>query len=382
MWKRLLAVLAVLAVLIFLLYYDQLREEPRKVSGFVEADEIRLGSRVGGRVAQVEARCQEGNRVRAGELLVSLEEFDLGARRAEAEAHLAAKQAERDRLKNGFRAEEVAQAKAKVDRLTALAKKLRDGPRAEEIQAARAKVGLATAQLDRARKTYDRLAPYFMAKGDDQTTRPVRREDFDRAEEELKVAEKNKEVYEQELQLLVKGTRAEDIAAATAELEEAREAYNLVRHGYRAEDIRQAEAAVQAAESALKAVEAQLRELQIVAPVSGVIEAVELQPGDLVSPGAPVLSLLDTSRLWVRAYVPEDCLQLKLNDEVTVTVDSFPGEEFRGRIGFISSQAEFTPNNVQTPEERSKQVFRIKVTLLEGLDKLRPGMPADVWLKR
>jgi hypothetical protein len=93
-----------------------------------------------------------------------------------------------------------------------------------------------------------------------------------------------------------------------------------------------------------------------------------------------VLSILDVSHLWVRAYVPENRLSFRLNDEVRVVADNF-STAFRGRISFLASQAEFTPNNVQTPEERSKQVFRIKVTLVDGLDQLRPGMPADVLLE-
>ena len=76
--------------------------------------------------------------------------------------------------------------------------------------------------------------------------------------------------------------------------------------------------------------------------------------------------------------MPENRLDFRLNDEVVVVADSYQGDQFRGRITFVASQAEFTPNNVQTPEERSKQVFRIKVTLLSGQDKLRPGMPVDV----
>ena len=123
-----------------------------------------------------------------------------------------------------------------------------------------------------------------------------------------------------------------------------------------------------------------LAELKILAPVTGIIEAVELQPGDLVMSNAPVLSLMDTSHLWVRAYVPESYLHLQLGHAADISVDGFPGRRFRGKITFISRQAEFTPRNVQTPEERSKQVFRIKVTLEEGLEELRPGMAADVWL--
>jgi multidrug resistance efflux pump len=106
-----------------------------------------------------------------------------------------------------------------------------------------------------------------------------------------------------------------------------------------------------------------------------------LQPGDLVFANAPAVSLIDMQRVWVRAYVPEDRLDLALGDRLPVTVDSYPGKRFTGEITFISRQAEFTPSNVQTPEERSKQVFRVKVTLVDGLDQLRPGMAADVWLE-
>lgn len=93
-----------------------------------------------------------------------------------------------------------------------------------------------------------------------------------------------------------------------------------------------------------------------------------------------MLSILDTSRVWVRAYVPEDRLDLRRKQEVVVTVDSYPGERFTGVVTFISDEAQFTPSNVQTMDERVKQVFRIKVTLRADLQKLKPGMAADVWL--
>jgi len=112
-----------------------------------------------------------------------------------------------------------------------------------------------------------------------------------------------------------------------------------------------------------------------------VIEAVELQPGDLVAPNAPVISIMDTSHLWVRAYVPENRLNIQPDQKVRISVDSYPGETFAAHISFIARQAEFTPGNVQTPEDRSQQVFRIKVTIDEGLDRVRPGMVTDVWLE-
>ena len=93
-----------------------------------------------------------------------------------------------------------------------------------------------------------------------------------------------------------------------------------------------------------------------------------------------MLSVLDLGKLWVRAYVPEDRLDLELGQPVSISVDSYPGRTFAGHVSFIARQAEFTPGNVQTPEERSRQVFRIKIELDAGDGELRPGMIADVWL--
>lgn len=372
MFVRLVAVAMIALGLLALLAFSQAGQEPLKVSGFVEADDIRLGSRVGGRVAEV--LCEEGEAVVAGRVLIRLEAFDLGDRRAQAEANLQAEQANLQRLQNGYRQEEIAQAKARVDRLSAITKKLRAGPLPEEVRASEARVALARAQQERAKTSYERVVALFR-----RESGTVSREDVDRATEELRVAEENLKVRQEELQLLVTGTpRAEDIAAAEAELEEATQAWQLVSSGSRAEDIAAAAAAVAAARAARDAVDVQMQELEIKAPVHATVDAVELRKGDLVAANAPVLSLIDTSRLWVRAYVPENRLDFRLNDEVLVQADSFPGEPFRGRITFVASQAEFTPNNVQTPDERSKQVFRIKVTLLGGQDRLRPGMPVDV----
>jgi multidrug resistance efflux pump len=188
-------------------------------------------------------------------------------------------------------------------------------------------------------------------------------------------------VRQEQLALLTEGTRPEDIEQARAQLTEAEQLWQLRVHGYQPEEIAEAAAAVQAAEAALHALDRHIAELTIRAPVDGIVEATALHTGDLVAANAPVLSLIDTRTLWVRTYVPENHLNLQLGQAVRVTVDSFPGRAFAGRLAFVARQAEFTPGNVQTPEDRSQQVFRIKVNLIEGLDVLRPGMAADVWLE-
>lgn len=341
-----------------------------KVSGFVEAYEIRIGSRVGGRVQKVVI--DEGANVKKGDLLVALEPFDLNERRAQAQSELAARTADYEKVMKGYRAEEIAQAKATYDQLAAQLAELEHGPRAPEIAAAEAQVRLADAQLVFAQQQLDRVERTFARNAATQ-------DDMDQATTTLRVARATLESRQSDLTLLKEGTRPEQIEQAKAKLEEVRQAWLMRQNGYRTEEKAEAKAAAEAAQAALKAIEQQIAELNVVAPLDSVVEAVDLRPGDMIAPNAPVLSLLDKSRLWIRAYVPENHMGVTIDQPVWVTVDSFPNEKFRGNITYVSRQAEFTPNNVQTPDERSKQVFRIRVTLDEGLDRLRSGMSADVW---
>jgi multidrug resistance efflux pump len=368
---RIAVIVAVAIGLAAALFWSQRSPAQLKVSGFLEADEIRVGSRIGGRVKTVTA--VEGQHVSPGQLLLELEPFDLEELRNQAAATLAERVAEYEKRKAGNRPEEVAQAKAKAQQLEAHLAALEHGPREQEIAAAAAQLDLANAELKLASLKHTRAENLF-ARG------AMARGEYDQVASELSVAQANVRVRQANLDLLKAGTRPEEIDQARAQLREAQEAAKLVESGYRAEEIAEAKAAVDAARAALAAVERQLAELRLVAPVEGEIEAVDLQPGDLVAANAPAVSLIDLGSLWVRAYVPENLLAIHVGQELPVSVDSYPGRTFRGQITFIARQAEFTPGNVQTPEERSKQVFRIKVALLEGKDLLRPGMAADVRL--
>lgn len=371
MATRVLPVLLVVLGLGALIAYSKFRPTPDRVSGFIEADEIRLGSRVGGRVQEVHV--EEGQRVKPGEVLIQLEPFDLLADRSEAEATLAAREADLSRLKAGLRTEEVAQAKARYERLQAMLDELVAGPRPQEIDAAKARLGVAEAQLKLGQENFRRVTRLV-------ETNATTQENLDRATEQLEAAQGSLAAQQEELKLLEAGTREESLRAAKAQAEEARQAWELAKKGYREEEIAQALAARDAAAAALDAIKLRIDELAIRSQTAGVVEALELQPGDLAPAGSPVLSVMDDGHLWVRAYVPENRLDLKLGQKMWVTVDSFPNKRFAAELSFISRQAEFTPSNVQTAEERVKQVFRIKVDLREGLDVLRAGMAADVWL--
>ncbi len=370
MGKRWLLLPLVLALLLLALYGSQRRVEPFHVSGFLEADEIRVGSRVGGRVAAVHV--EEGARVQPGQVLVELEPYDLLERRAERAAHVERARARLARAEAGFRPEEIAQGRARVEALSARLARLVSGPRKQEIEAARARVEAASAAQELAELEEARTRSLVQ----DQI-RSV--EALDRSQALLKAARAEVRSSSEQLALLEEGSRAEEMAEARAELAEAQAALALLEGGERAEDIAAARAELEAEQAALRALERSLEELVIRSPADAVVEALSLQPGDLVAPLAPVVALRDTTTLRVRAYVPQGSLDFTVGASARVTVDAYPDRRFAARITFVAPAAEFTPSNVQTPEERSQQVFRIRATLSEGLDLLRPGVSADVW---
>jgi len=369
--RRALWILPLALITVAALVWSQRRAEPFFVSGFVEADETRVGSPVGGRVREV--LVSEGQRVTAGQHLVRLEPFDLTERLRQAEANLAARQAVLAKLEAGFRTEEVQQARARRDRHKAVLERLVAGPRPLEIQILQDKLELARADLVNAESEHARMRKLH------EEGRAATQE-MDNAIRLLATAQARFAVARDELALAKEGTRAEEIAEAQAALAEAEQALALLEAGYRPEEIAESRANVEAAEALMAAIQRQIEELTILAPMDGVVEAVDLLPGDLLAAGAPVISLLDTGRLYVRAYVPQNRLHVAVGQNVAVRVDSYRGRRFGGRVTFVSREAEFTPSNAQTPEERSKLVFRIKVALVEGLDVLRAGMAADVLL--
>jgi multidrug resistance efflux pump len=202
-------VVLVVAVLLMgaALVWSQRRAAPFKVSGFLEADEIRVGSRVGGRVARVAV--EEGQRVRAGDVLVELDPYDLKERRSEAAAQVAARKAEFQRLSSGFRPEEIAQAKARKDQAEANLARLVAGPRPEEIAAAEARVREAEAGLELAQTDYERVRKSI----ESGAASP---DEMSRATENQKSAAAILDARKQELAELKAGYRTEEVAEARA----------------------------------------------------------------------------------------------------------------------------------------------------------------------
>jgi HlyD family secretion protein len=193
--------------------------------------------------------------------------------------------------------------------------------------------------------------------------------------------------YERQAQLLERTLTSQQqvdsakagLDAAVARVRAAREARDLLIGGSRHEDILQAEAQLKVAEAQLRLLERQLDDATLVAPVNAVVRARLLEPGDMASPERPVLSLAIMNPKWVRAYVSEiDLGRVREGLEAYAEVDAFPDRRYPGRIGFISSVAEFTPKNVETEDLRTSLVYEVRVLVEDAADELRLGMPATV----
>jgi len=265
---------------------------------------------------------QEGDRVRAGQVLAKLDTRRLLPEVAQVEAQAAAQREVVARLHHGNRPEEVAQARANVES--------------------------ARADADNAQHHYDRLLSLA-------SNQIVSRQDVDNAKDALDVAQAKLVVSEKALALEVAGPRQEDIA--------------------------QAEDQLRADEAELALLRQQLADAVLVAPSNAVVRSRLMEPGEMASPGKPVFSLAITDPKWVRAYVAEpDVGKLHSGMSASIAVDAFPGRRFSGWVGFISSVAEFTPKEVQTEALRPSLVYEVRVFVRDSVDALRLGMPATVYL--
>jgi membrane fusion protein YbhG len=342
-------------------------------SGTVETREIQIGSKVGGRVTQVPV--EEGQMVKAGTTLVRFECDELKAQQTQAEASLAQAQADMERMVRGNRPEEIEQAQATAKASEAAFESARNGPREQEIEQAQADFAAATAEATNAEVFFQRMEKLA-------ATDTISRQQFDDARDKRDAAAQRAESAKQRLALLQAGTRVEDLNAAEARSRQAQAAAVLAKKGFRKEDIDAARGRLQEAQGRVAELDARLREAELFAPADAVIEVVSVRPGDLVPAGRIVMTMLESSQLWVKVYVPEiDLAGVHVGQGAAVRVDGFGGRPFAGHVGQIASQAEFLPRNVQTKSDREHQVFGVKVYVDNPQQVLKSGMSATVHLQ-
>ncbi len=340
--------------------------------GIVEIQEVRLGSKVGGRVLSVLA--QEGEMVYPGRELVIFEAPELVATRNQLKAKVDQAEAEYAKALKGPREEEIAAAKAAAAAALARYEKMKDGYRKEEKAQANSDLEAATAELKQANEELARSTRLYQEKS-------VARADYD-----VSVGTRDKALgrfnaVKARAEMLNLGNRQEDKNESQAEWQRSQALADELERGTREEDKALAKAKVDEARAKLEEAEVNLREAVVKVPDNlgkAVVEVMAVRPGDLIPAGQPVVRVLRADDMWVKIFVPETKLDLvPLHKEVEVAIDS-PRRVFKGRVQQKANSSEFTPRNVQSSEERRYQVFAVKVKVDDAQGVLNAGMAAEV----
>jgi HlyD family secretion protein len=354
-----------------------------KASGRIEVTEVNVSSKVTGRVAVLHV--DEGADVKRGDPVATLAGEELEAQLRQAHATLQSTEAKLGQARIALRVEPItvqSQIRQAEEGLRAAEERLRMlkiGSRVQEIEEGRANVNQALARQEIARLTRDRFRG-LLADG------AISKQDFDRTETDLQAADAAVRAARERLSLLEEGARAEDIRMAQAERDRAAAALDAARAAAASVDIRQqevrvAEAAVREARANAERLATQVAELRVFAPLDATVLTKAAEPGEVIAANKPILLLGDLDHPWIKVYVPETALgKIRLGDTARVFIDSFPGQAFPGQVTWISDQAEFTPKNIQTAEERVNLVYAVKISIQNAQRRLKAGMPADAEL--
>ncbi len=380
-----------------------------EASGTIEAEDVTITAILGGRVLDV--LVDEGDEVDSGAVLVKQDTAKLNAQRKEAEAAIATAKANLASVKAGAREEDIAVAEARVAQAEAAHEMAEQGWRdlvavrdnqydlELEIANVESQVEQLTHQITQTKAQIAGLhVDYERYRGDGSAQGKALFESYGKQIQAMQYAISvtlvNIDGARQSLRDLTdirdnplnlnasvneaRG-RADEAEAAVAV---ARAALADLKAGATPEAIAVAKAQVRRAQASLKSIEAYEDKMTLRAPMGGIVTSRAIEPGEMAQAGAPLLTVADLDNVTLTVYVPEDRYgRLRLGQDVEVTVDSFPVETFEGKITHIADEAEFTPKNVQTQEERVNTVFAVEIKLPNAEHKLKPGMPADAVMR-
>ncbi len=353
-------------------------------SGTIEARDADISFQVTGRVSDIYV--DEGERVEKGQTIMRLEPSEFEARLEQARASLEASEKELEQLTveldvaRSVLPSDVKRAEAGVDALRATLKELETGYRQQDVEKGRLAMLSAETAMQIALRDKERADTLFRDKIISEKERDNAHLLYD---SRLRGYEQAKESYAQ----LKEGYRTENIQAARSRVNEGeaqlRQANkNLEKINALSIQVEAAGARVKASEASLRLAEIQMSYSILKAPFSGVITGRNVEPGELVSVGREVISMADLSNVDLKIYVDEKSIgRVKQGQDVDVKLDTFPGKIFKGRVAFISPDAEFTPKIIQTHKERVKLVYLVKVRIPNPEWELKTGMPADAWIR-
>lgn len=368
------------------------------VSGFIEGEEFHIASELGGRI--VEIPVDEGDEVVVGQVLVRLDDRLLQAQRAEALAAVAAAEANLARVQAGPRPAELTAARAALAQAEAQweearlalehARQMVENPQELDLQIAEAQGQVLLAQQEVELRQADLRSLEVTARWDsasDALELEAARAAVEAAQAQLEGARRYLDVLRgtrtSPLTLLTQLHAAEAQAqGAEAAVEAARASLEALEAGPTPEEVSLAQAQLHQALAALALADARLALLTLTSPITGLVTSRSAHVGETAAPASVLLTLANLDRVTLVVYIPENQIgQVHIGQPVEVTVDSFPGRVFAGRVATIGSRAEFTPRNVQAREERVNLVFAVKVEIANADQALKPGMPADAVIR-
>ncbi len=382
--KRLALLIVLVAVGVggYMLYrnYHAAPTDRILVSGNIELEQVNIGFKTAGRI--VERTVDEGDKVTKGQVIARLDKDQLIQQRQRELASLSEAEAQLSAARTGLEMQQQtsvadmdsrqADLQSSQSRLAAL----KSGSRPQEIAEANAAVASAQAEYDRAKKEWDRAQ--MLHKNDDIST-----SQFDQARSRFDGAEASLNQARERAGLVKEGSRSEDIQQAEAQVAKANagikgsqaSSLDIKR---RQEDVTGKQAEIEREKAQIALIDSQLNDTTAVSPITGVVLVKSADVGEVVAPGTAIVTVGDIDHPWVRAYINEkDLGRVKLGSKVRVTTDAYPGKVYDGHVSFISSEAEFTPKQIQTTEERVKLVYRIKIDVDNPQHELKSNMPAD-----
>ncbi len=378
-----LIILAAAAAAVYVLFFRKAGPATKnriEVSGNIELTEVNIAFKTSGRL--IERTVDEGDVVRKGQVIAMLDRDQLLAQRDREVANLKLAEARLAQAETSLAwqreslAAELEQRKADLSAHLARLRELESGSRPQEIEGAKAAVESAQAEYERARRDWERAKSLY--ENDDISTAQ-----YDQYRSRWETAEAAfKQAREREA-LVLAGPRREQIDAASAQVQSAQAAIkqaevNRLEIRRRQQELATRSAEIERAKANLALIESQLADMVAASPVDGVVLVKSADVGEVLAAGTTVVTIGDIEHPWLRAYINEtDLGRVKIGTKVKVTTDSYPGKEYEGRVSFISSEAEFTPKQIQTREERVKLVYRIKIDLDNPQHELKSNMPAD-----
>ncbi len=385
MKRFILPIVVLLAVAAVAGYYIYGRLHPvntntLSVSGNLELTQVDISFKVPGKLIQLNV--DEGTYVKKGMVIARIDKDQVESQRSRDEASLLNSQSQFDQMETSVQwqrrtlesdvALRTAELRASQARLAALVA----GSRPQEIQESRATVADAKAQHDQAQADWDRAQGLF--KDDD-----ISKQQYDQYRMRLDSTAAVLRQSDERLALVVEGPRKEDIDAARADVGRAEAALaaseaNQFELKRREQDVLAHRADVSRARAQVAITDTQINDTVVTAPIDGVVLVKSAEVGEVLAAGTTVVTIGDIDHPWLRAYINEtDLGRVKYGAPAMLTTDSFPNKTYPGRISFIASEAEFTPKQIQTHEERVKLVYRIKIDVDNRSHDLKSNMPVD-----